>query len=159
MLRKTLLALCSSVAVGTAAMAPNAALAFFPPPPMGGLGGLPHLGPPPMAHLGGLPHPGGLPPRAGGPAPRAGLGGAAGRFNGLPRSGGRAAASGYGRSGGNGYARSGGYSYGRSGHGYGRYRHGRYGVDVAGSGSSYSDDSCYYSYTSSGRRIRVCDED
>ena len=157
MLRKTLLTLSASALLAAAAIVPNAALAFGPPPlPMGGLGGLPHLGgPPPMAHLGGPPHLGGLPHGLGGPGPRASLGGGAGRFNGLSRFGGRASTSGYGR--------SGGYGYGRSGHsGYGRgewRRYGRYAADAAGSSSSYSDYSCYYRYTSSGRRIRVCEED
>src|SRR5262249_47247154 len=107
MLRKTVLTLSAGALLAAAAIAPNAALAFLPPPPMGGLGGLPHLGPPPMAHLGGLPHPGGLGPRFGGLAPRANLGGATGRFSGPPRPGGRATGYGYGRSARSGYGRDG----------------------------------------------------
>lgn len=142
MLRKTRLTLYASALLGAAAMAPNAALAFFPPPPPGGLGGPPplaHLGPPPMAHLGGPPHLGGL--------PHARLGGPAGRSAGLSRFGGRAAGSGYGRSAHSGYGR-----------GEWRHRYGRYGAYVSGSDGSSSDDGCSSTYTSSGRRVTVCDE-
>jgi hypothetical protein len=157
MLRKTLLTLCASALLGAAAMAPNTALAFLPPPP-GGLGGpppVPHLvGPPP--HLGGPPpHLGGLPPRLGGPPPHARFGGPAGHPSGLSRFGGRAAGYGHGRSAGYGSSRSARSSYGDS---YSRYRHrGRYDVYVDGADTSYSDDGCYYTY-SRGRRVMVCDE-
>jgi hypothetical protein len=161
MLRKTLLTLCASALLGVAAMAPNTALAFFPPPPPGGLGGLPplaHLGPPPMAHLGGPPpmaHLGGL--------PHARLGGPAGRPAGLSRFGGRAAGYGAGRASSHGYGRSTSAGYNRSGRSsydrsYSRYRHwGRYVGYGSASGRS-NDDGCSYAYTSSGRRIAVCDD-
>jgi hypothetical protein len=152
MLRKTLLTLCASALLGAAAMAPNTALAFFPLPPPGALGGLPplaHLGPPPIAHLGGLPH--------------ARLGGPAGRPAGLSRFGGRAAGYGAGRASSHGYGRATSAGYSRSGrssydHSYSRYRHwGRYvGYGSASGGSN--DDGCSYAYTSSGRRIAVCDD-
>jgi hypothetical protein len=153
MLRKTFLILSSSAVLGAAVLASNSALAFgpLPLPPMGGL---PHLGgPPPMAHLGGLPHFGGLPARAGGPAPRASFGGPAGRFNGL--SGGRSAAYGHGRSAGYGYGRSG---YSRYGRGEWRHRYERYGAYAGGSDGYSSDGGCSYTYTSSGRRVAVCDD-
>ncbi len=164
MLRKTFIILSASAMLGAAVIVSNGAFAFGPPPiggpppglggPPPGLGGLPHLGGSPLPHLGGpAPRLGDLPPR--GPAPRASLGGPASRLNGLSRFGGRAAASGYGRSGGYGYSRSADSGYGR---GEWRHRYGRYGVYIAGSGSSSSDDGCYYTYTSSGRRVMVCDE-
>jgi hypothetical protein len=148
MLWKTFLTLSASAMLGTVLIAPNGALAFGPPPiggPPPALGGLPHLGVPPSG-IGGLPHLGGPAPHLGGPR----LGGPAGHSLGATRQG---------LSGVHNYGRSGGYSYGRSGYGYGgwRHRYGRYGVYVAGSSSSYSNDGCYYTY-SLGRRIQVCDE-
>ena len=50
MLRKTLLTLSASAMLGTAGIAPNAAMAFSPPP-------LPHLGGPPPGLRGTPPHP------------------------------------------------------------------------------------------------------
>jgi hypothetical protein len=153
MLRKTFLTLSASAMLGIVLMAPKGALAFGPPPiggPPPALGGLPHLGGPPPG-IGGLPHLGGPAPHLAGPhlgGPR--LGGPAGHSLGAARPG---------LSGAHNYGRSGGYSYGRSGYGYDgwRHRYGRYGVYVAGSSSSYSDDRCYYTY-SRGRRIQVCNE-
>ena len=158
--RKSLIIVAASAVLGVAAIAPNAAFAFLPPPPPGPPPGL--AGPPPG--LGGLPHPG---PGLGGP-PHLGPGGPAdlSRFASPPgfRDGahgalgsnfpGRAAAANYARSGANSYGRSGSYGYGHSG-----WRNRSYGVYVDGSsnGSSYgySDDSCYYTY-SRGRRVTVC---
>jgi hypothetical protein len=129
MLRKTVLVLSASLTLAAAAIVPNAALAFLLPLPP------PHLAGLPVPHLGAPgPHLGPLSPRLGGPAPYA-------------RFGGRAAGYGYGRS-----ARSG---YGR---GAWQQQYGGYGGS-GGSGGSYSDGGCYSSYTSSGRRVSVCDED
>jgi hypothetical protein len=149
MLRKTFLTLSASAMLGIVLLAPKGALAFGPPP-IGGppaLGALPHLGGPPPG-IGDL-------RRLGGPRPAPHLGG--------PHLGGPAShslgAARQGLSGAHNYGRSGGYSYSRSSYGYDGWRH-RYGphdVYVAGSSSSYSDDSCYYTY-SRGRRIQVCNE-
>jgi hypothetical protein len=160
LLRKALIGMGASAMLGVAAIAPNAALAFGPPPlpgiggppPLAGLGGPPPglAGPPPG--VGGLPHPGlGAPHGVGGPAgaPRvAGLPGFRGGAHDLQGNfQGRAAASSYGRSAGHSYGRSGAYSYGRN-----RYR----GVYFTGSyGSSSADDSCYYTYRRN-RRVVVC---
>jgi hypothetical protein len=154
MLRKTLSALSASAVLAAATIVPSAALAFFPPPPpMAHLGPPPmaHLGPPPMAHLGG-------PPGVGRALPHAGLGGpghAAGpsRFGGRTAGygAGRASSQGYGRSASTGYSRSGRSSYGRYGH-WGRY------VGYGAASGGYSDSGCSYAYTSSGRRIAVCDD-
>lgn len=148
MLRKTVLVLSASALLGVVAVAPNAALAFLPPPPV------PHLaGPPPVPHLGG-PHLGGLPPHAGAPAALGRFGGPAGRPSGLSRLNGRATGYGSGYRSGR-YAHSGRGDYGGR-HNRGRYsRYGYYGGD---GGGSYSDDGCYSTYTSSGRRVTVCDD-
>jgi hypothetical protein len=149
-LRKTLITLAASAMLGVAAIAPNAALAFGPPPPPPGLGGLPHPG------LGGPPHPG-----AGGPLPRAGAGGPLSHLGGSPGS--QGVGRGFqhnllGRSASNGYRRSAGNSYGRDGWG-----NPSYGVNIDGnygSSDSYADEGCYYSYTS--RRhtgVVVCSKD
>ena len=157
MLPKRMVMLAASAALGVAAIAPNAALAFLPPPPPGPPPGL--AGPPPG--LGALPHPGlGGPPHLGpgGPAGLSRLAGPPGfraGTHGAPvNNPGRVAAANYGR--------SAGYSYGRSGSydsGYNGSRNRSYGVYVDGSsnGSSngYSDDGCYYTY-SRGRRVMVC---
>jgi len=86
-----------------------------------------------------------------------------GRAAGLSRFGGRTAGYGAGRASSHGYGRSASTGYGRSGrssydHGYSRNRHwGRYGGYGSASGGS-NDDGCSYAYTSSGRRIAVCDD-
>ena len=143
MLRKTLLTLSASAILTAATIAPNAALAFGLPLP------LPHLG------LGGL-HPGiGVPHMLGhfgGPPPRVGL-------SAPPR---------LGRGGSPGLARSGVLSrvprsarYGRSGYAHSGSRHrdwGRYAGYGSGSDGSNADDGCYYTYTSSGRRVLVCSD-
>ena len=164
MLPKRMIMLAASAVLGVAAIAPNAALAFLPPPPPGpppGLAGPPPglAGPPPG--LGALPHPG-----LGGPSHFA-PGGPAGlsRLAGPPgfRAGGHGApVNNPGRVAAANYGRSAGYSYGRSGSydsGYNGSRNRSYGVYVDGSsnGSSngYSDDGCYYTY-SRGRRVMVC---
>jgi hypothetical protein len=160
MLRKTLSALSASAVLAAATIVPSAALAFLPPPPPMG-----HLGPPPMAHLGAPPmaHLGG-PPGVGRALPHASLGAPMGRAAGLSRFGGRTAGYGAGRASSHGYGRSASTGYGRSGrssydHGYSRNRHwGRYGVYGDASGASSSDGGCYYTYTSSGRRVAVCDD-
>lgn len=134
MLRKIVLTLSVAAMLSTAVMAPNAALAFGPPP---GLGGPPPGlgGPPPglaAPHLGLGGHAPGLaarPPQLGAGGPRIGSAGATGH------------ASGYNQ----GHA-------GRYGYGY----RGRHGVFVYGDGG-YSSESCYYTYDSRGRRVRVCD--
>jgi hypothetical protein len=157
-LRKTLITLAASAMLGVSAIAPNAALAFGPPPPPPGLGGLPPPG------LGGLPHPGlGGPPHrgVGGPLPRAGAGGPLSHLRGSPGS--QNVGRGFqrnlqGRFASNGYRRSAGSSYGRYGwrdRSYSVYVDGNY-----GSSNSYADDGCYYTYTS--RRHRgavVCSQD
>jgi hypothetical protein len=154
MLRKTLLTLSVSALLGTAVVVPNAALAFGPPPILGGhppgLGG-----PPPGLGLGGpAGHPG-----AGGPA---GFRGGAGRgFQGnvhgfQVRSGAldtsRSAS----------YSHSGRYGYGHGGTRYGRWA--RYGAYAYGSalayGSAYANSGCYYTYSYRQQgRVRVCSED
>jgi hypothetical protein len=159
MLRKTLSALSASAVLAAATIVPSTALAFLPPPPMG------HLGPPPMAHLGAPPmaHFGG-PPGVGRALPHASLGAPTGHAASLSRFGGRTAGYGAGRASGHGYGRSASTGYSRSGrssygHGYSRNRHwGRYGVYGDASGASSSDGGCYYTYTSSGRRVAVCDD-
>jgi hypothetical protein len=174
MLSRTLLTLSVSVILGTAIVAPSAALAQFGPPP----GPPPALsGPPPGLGAGGPPLGGlpagpvaGLPPRglaaapprdiAGGP-PR--LDGAAG-LRGLDRGGqanfrgveGRTAAYGYGA---NSYTRN---SYTSYGYGHGT-RYWPYAAAAAyaygGSGAS-SEEDCYYvsAYRRDGyyRRVLRC---
>src|SRR5215468_4426878 len=106
--RKSLFMLAASAVLGFAVIAPNAALAFLPPPPPGPPPGL--AGPPPglaspPPGLGALPHPGlGGPPRLGpGPAGLSRLAGPPGfraGSHGAPGNNlGRAAAAKYGRSG------------------------------------------------------------
>ena len=166
MLRKTLINLAASAMLGVAAIAPNAALAFGPPPPPSGLGGLPHpgLGGLPHPGLGGLPHPGlsSLPHRgAAGPLPRAGAGGPHSHLGGSPAS--QGVGRGFqrnlqGRVASNGYRPSAGSSYGRYGwrdRYYGVYIDGNY-----GSSDSYADEGCYYTYTSRRHRgVVVCSKD
>jgi hypothetical protein len=156
-LRKTLITLAASAVLGVGAIEPNAALAFLPPPPLGGpppgLAGLPHPGP----GLGGPPHldaggPTDLSRLAGPPGFR-GNHGSPGSFHGRAAAAnpGRAAGSSYGRSGSSG--RSGNYDYGHNGwrnRYYGAYVAGRY-----GSSYGYSDSGCYYTY-SRGKRVMVC---
>jgi hypothetical protein len=164
--RKALLILAASAMLGVAAIAPNAALAFLPPPPPGpppGLAGPPPglAGPPPG--LGGLPHPGlGGPPHLGpeGPAGLSRLAGPPG-FRGSNHGGpaniaGRSAAAGYGGPAVNSYGRSGSYRYHHN-----ELRNRYYGVYVGDnydSSYAYSDDGCYYTYRR-GRRVMVCSGD
>ena len=168
-LRKPLLIMSASTMLGIAAIAPNATLAFGPPPPpaFGGPPAAPALaGPPPAPGVGGAP---GL-PRVGGPAGLSRFGGPLG----APRLGGRPGFQGngrgvqgnpgvQGRSAGYGYGRSAryGYSNDRSGS---RYRYGRqygvYGVYASGNGGyAYADDGCTYTYIHrrhAYRRVLVC---
>jgi hypothetical protein len=156
--RKALLILASSAILGVAAIAPNAALAFLPPPPPGpppGLAGPPPglAGPPPG--LGGPPHlgaggPAGFPRLAGPPGFRAS------NHGGPANIAGRSAAAGYGRSAVNSYGRSGSYRYHHN-----ELRNRYYGVYVGDnydSSYAYSDDGCYYTYRR-GRRVMVCSGD
>jgi hypothetical protein len=162
LVRKTLLILSASAMLGIAAIGPNAAIAFGPPPPPGpGLGGPPpgfHGGPLPGAGLGSYPRADfGGPPHAGfaGLAARAGRGGPPGlarrggtssfhpgNIYGRSGYGGRAAAYAYGAAAGYAYGAASGYPYSAS--------------------RSYSSDDCYYTYTYSYRlqdytRVTVCD--
>ena len=146
MLRKTLLTLSASAMLGTAVIAPNAALAFGPPLP--GLGGPPHLGGGPP-HLPGLAGHAGL-SRLGGPGFHGGGHGLQGNFHG---SQGRSAAYGYGHS-------------ARYGYGHGEWRHGRGSYDVSvegsdgsgGDGYASGDAGCTYTYSERRhRRVVVCD--
>jgi hypothetical protein len=144
MLRKTFLTVSVGAMLAAVSLTPNGVFAFGPPPlglggpPPVGLAGPPHLGP------GGPPHLGGHPPALG---PRA------------PSAIGRGGPASLDRSGSAGVARSGSHAYGRN-----RGRDGRgarYGVAIYGEGGSYtasSNDNCHYSYTSSGRRVAVCDD-
>ena len=158
MLSRTLLTLSVSVILGTAIVAPSAALAQFGPPPgpppalSGPPPGLGAGGPPPGVGAGGPPLgvPRGAPPRdiAGAPPHFSRLDGAAGP-RGLDRGGqanfrgveGRIAASSA-----NSYTRN-HYAC----HGYGRdYRHWPYAAAAAYAyGRSYasSEDDCYYAST------------
>ena len=164
MLQKTLIVLAGSGVLGIATIAPNAALAFGPPP-LPGLAG-PHLalgGPPPGLRT--LPHPGlGAAPHFGsGTFPQAGTGGLRGlsdlRGSAGWRGGGRGIEGDlHGRAGGEGgygrFARSNyGYSYGRNG-----WRNRAYGAYVEGiAASAYANDGCYYTYSYSRHtRILAC---
>jgi len=160
MLRNIRLTLCAGAMLAAAAIAPNAALAFGLPLPLPhlGLAGLhPGLGGLPLHHFGGsLPHAG-----LGGPS-RLGFGGpgrlSRGGFSGLGRSGVPSGMRGarYGR---------GDYAHGGSRHRYwGRYAGAGAGAGYGsgygyGSTGSYGDDGCSYTYTSGGRRVRVCSDD
>jgi hypothetical protein len=177
MLSRTLLTLSVSVILGTAVVAPSAALAQLGPPPSPppalsgpppglGAGGPPPGGPPAAPAFAGVPPrgPSGAPPRdiAGAPPHFSRLDRATGP-HGLDRGGqanfrgveGRIAASSANGSR-NGYA----------GHGYGRgYRYGAYAAAAAyayGRSDSSSEDGCYYmsKYGRYGyRRVLICNQD
>ena len=168
MLRKTLLSLSGSAMLGIAAVAPNVALAFGPPPFLGGLP--PGLGgPPPGLGVGGGPPlglgRGGPPPgpRVGGPAGHPGAGGPAGFRVGGPGRGFQRNVHGVqGRSGALSTSASASYSssrrngYGHGGRQYDRWA--RYGTYAYGDASANS--GCYYAYSYTlQRRVPVCSED
>jgi hypothetical protein len=165
MLRKTLLTLSASVMLGTAVIAPNAALAQLPGPPPIGPGGPPLGGPPPGLGAGGPPF--------GGPPPAHAFGGPPRGLEGGPVHGGAGAPSRFprldGASGvhgvdhavqGNPHGFEGrtaafshttknyvNNSYANDGYGHGGWRHGhwgRYGVQAYGGDSYAQDDGCYY---------------
>ena len=178
MMKKVLLTLSAGVLLGTAVIAPNAALAQFPgPPPMGpggpplggpppglGAGGPPLGGPPPAHTFGGLPPglEGGLVHGGTGAAPRfSGLDGAPfvhgvdhavqGNLHGFE---GRAAAF--------SHTTRNDVNNGYADYGHGGCRHGHWERDgaYAYGGDSYArDDGCYY-VSAYGRhvyrRVRVC---
>jgi hypothetical protein len=171
MLSRTLLTLSVSVILGTAIVAPSAALAQFGPPPgpppalsgpPPGLGAPPSGGPPAAPAFAGLPPrgPSGAPPRdiAGAPPQFSRLDGAAGP-HGLDRGGqanfrgieGRTAALSA-----NSYTRN---SY--ASHGYGRgYRYWPYAAAAAyayGGSDASSEEDCYYvsAYKRDGNYRRV----
>ena len=180
MLRKTLLTLSASVLLGTAIIAPNAALAQFPGPPPMGPGGPPVGGPPPGLGAGG-------PPLAG-PPPAHTFGGPPAGLEGGPLHGGAGVPPRFSRLDGapgvhgvdhavqsnlhgfegraaafshitNNYVNN---SYANDGYGHGGWRHGYWGRDgvYAYGGDSYAqDDGCYYvsAYRRHAyRRVLVC---
>lgn len=169
MLRKTLLTLFASATLGAPVIAPNAALAFGPPPPPAFAGPPPGLagppaglaGPPPGLRLGGSPpHPG-----LGSPLPRPGAGGPPSRLGGPAgfRGGDRDIPSNVRGLQGAAYAYGHPARYGR-GYNAWRDRYGRgYGVHVSGSdgyGYTNANDSCYYTYSyRRHRRVVVCSEE
>ena len=179
MLRKTLLALSASAALGAAALAPNIALAL----PLGHLFLLGHGGPLPLLGHGGaflghgrllpLPGHGGSPPflGQGDPAGHLGFRGPVGQFGqegAVGFRGGDRGLQGHSARYGYGYGNSYGHSRYTSSYGHSGSRHrdwGRYGDGPLEGGGGYAsgDDGCYYAntYGSGGRYRRTagCSDD